>query len=61
LPRESLVSDIPAVDGNFEKVFYGVGFALASTDSAPSSMISMISKLVPTGSRKTKREERGEG
>ncbi len=53
-----MVSDIPAGDGNFEKVFYGVGFALASTDSAPSFMISM---LVPTGSRKTKREERGEG
>jgi hypothetical protein len=25
-PRESLVSDIPAGDGNIEKLFYGVGF-----------------------------------
>jgi hypothetical protein len=24
LPRESLVSDIPAGDGNIEKLFYGV-------------------------------------
>jgi hypothetical protein len=24
LPRESLVSDIPAGDGNIEKIFYGV-------------------------------------
>jgi hypothetical protein len=24
--RESLVSDIPAGDGNIEKLFYGVGF-----------------------------------
>jgi hypothetical protein len=26
LPRESLVSDIPAEDGNIEKIFYGVLF-----------------------------------
>jgi hypothetical protein len=50
-----LVSDIPAGDGNIEKVFNGVGFALAFTDSAPSSM---ISKLVLTGTKKTKREGR---
>ncbi len=29
-PRESLVSDIPAGDGNIEKFFYGVPFASGS-------------------------------
>jgi hypothetical protein len=27
LPRESLISDIPAGDGTIEKLFYGVGAA----------------------------------
>ncbi len=27
-PREKLVSDIPAGDGNIEKLFYGVGRVL---------------------------------
>jgi hypothetical protein len=28
-PRESLVSDIPAGDGNIEKIFYSVGIECA--------------------------------
>jgi hypothetical protein len=35
LPRESLVSDIPAGDGNIEKLFYGVG--LKNNNAIPAS------------------------
>ncbi len=36
-PRESLLSDIPAGDGNIEKLFYGVASIIASSENMPLS------------------------